>query len=525
MFIAAMRCHNVCKVYGTAVKEGKLCIVMKLYKESMRGLLGRSEGQKLDLEAVQRYGRDICKAIAELHEQNIILQDLKPPNILLDEYDHCVLADFGISKFIQGSNPHMPSHVQGTFNYMSPEAFDPEQFGGITVRTDSWSFACTLLELLTGDQPWKDMKMAPICFKVMQRQVPAIPPGLPPVLESMLQQCFAFEPEKRPSFKEMFSVFRSEWIVKEESQQRRSDPLGLGPILDVFRVGSDESSSPGPRGSAAGSKFKVTAFNPPAAGASSRTSSSSDALQWGAAGIDGDSSIAGLYKRAAEADEARRVADLARREVEELKSQVAAFREASESADMQVKDAVAGKEEVVGQLSKVMGVCEELQKERKSLAQQLLDLQDKLMTQEKKISGDQGHLQSAEAARTRAEEQLAKMSAAYQESVQERESANRSSDNIQQLYEENEEMKTTVQNLVNKLEAVTQELIAVTEERDQLDDDMRMLKNEALQLGKVSSSIQVSPFAESCCGLILIIKRAEHWIATPARATNDSFCT
>ena len=33
---------------------------------------------------------------------------------------------------------HMPSNVQGTFNYMSPEAFDPEQFGGVTCRADSW---------------------------------------------------------------------------------------------------------------------------------------------------------------------------------------------------------------------------------------------------------------------------------------------------------------------------------------------------------------------------------------------------
>jgi len=146
----------------------------------------------------------------------------------------------------------------------------------------------------------------------------------------------------------------------------------------------------------------------------------------------------------------------------------------------------------LGQLSKVMGVCEELQKERKSLAQQLLDLQDQLMSQEKKISEDHGHLQSSEAARKRAEEQLAKVSAEYQAATQECQKVKHSSAAIHQLHEDNEEMKTTVQNLVNKLEAVTQELIAVTEERDQLDDDMRKLKKEALQLGKASSSIQVS---------------------------------
>lgn len=59
-------------------------------------------------------------------------QDLKPPNILIDDYDHCVVADFGISKIVHGTlGAHMPSNLQGTFNYMSPESFDPEQFGGV----------------------------------------------------------------------------------------------------------------------------------------------------------------------------------------------------------------------------------------------------------------------------------------------------------------------------------------------------------------------------------------------------------
>jgi serine/threonine protein kinase len=77
--------------------------------------------------------------VSELHEQSIISQDLKPPNFLIDEFDHCVVADFGISKIVQGTiGAHMPSNVQGTFNYMSPEAFDPESFGGVSTKADSW---------------------------------------------------------------------------------------------------------------------------------------------------------------------------------------------------------------------------------------------------------------------------------------------------------------------------------------------------------------------------------------------------
>ncbi|EKX35353.1 hypothetical protein GUITHDRAFT_146555 [Guillardia theta CCMP2712] len=196
LFMAALRCHNVCK--------GKMCIVMKLYRESMLSRMRRYPGGKLPLAEVQRYGLEICKAVAELHDQNIISQDLKPPNFLIgklaeltlsspepapsDDLDHCVVADFGISRVIEKTiGVHMPSNVQGTFNYMSPESFDPELFGGVTFKADSWSFACSLIEMLSGVKPWDGIKMAPIVRKVLNKEIPQIPPGLPSPLENLIR--------------------------------------------------------------------------------------------------------------------------------------------------------------------------------------------------------------------------------------------------------------------------------------------------------------------------------------------------
>jgi hypothetical protein len=53
--MAATRCHNVCKVYGTSIKESKMCIVMKLYRESMNGLMRRYPEGKLPVHEVKRY--------------------------------------------------------------------------------------------------------------------------------------------------------------------------------------------------------------------------------------------------------------------------------------------------------------------------------------------------------------------------------------------------------------------------------------------------------------------------------------
>jgi len=48
-------------------------------------------------------------------------------------------------------------------------SFDPEQFGGVTAKADSWSFACAMLELATGRKPWEGEKMASIVRRVMAR--------------------------------------------------------------------------------------------------------------------------------------------------------------------------------------------------------------------------------------------------------------------------------------------------------------------------------------------------------------------
>ena len=49
----------------------------------------------------------------------------------------------------------MPTSVKGTFNYMSPEAFEPP----LGIEADLWSLACLLVEMCTGMAPWAEMQV------------------------------------------------------------------------------------------------------------------------------------------------------------------------------------------------------------------------------------------------------------------------------------------------------------------------------------------------------------------------------
>ena len=64
--------------------------------------------------------QDLLKGLADLHAVDIIMCDLKPDNVLLDEQDHPLLCDFGISKDFRRRVGPLTS-VAGTPSYMCAE--------------------------------------------------------------------------------------------------------------------------------------------------------------------------------------------------------------------------------------------------------------------------------------------------------------------------------------------------------------------------------------------------------------------
>lgn len=92
---------------------------------------------------VSKFCQQILKGVKYLHERQIVHRDIKCDNILLDEYNNCKLADFGISKL--ADNVRLMSGCGtfcGTVYWMSPEVIQCENYG---TKSDIWSFGCTVL--------------------------------------------------------------------------------------------------------------------------------------------------------------------------------------------------------------------------------------------------------------------------------------------------------------------------------------------------------------------------------------------
>ena len=59
------------------------------------------EDRKLPEKTVKKFAYELVEGLSYLHENSIIYADLKPTNILINEFSNLKLGDFGLSKKIQ----------------------------------------------------------------------------------------------------------------------------------------------------------------------------------------------------------------------------------------------------------------------------------------------------------------------------------------------------------------------------------------------------------------------------------------
>ena|GEM_PF-1546159 len=143
---------HILHVYDTGTFEGRPFIVMELASGST--LAARLEREHLlPITDALQIARDIGLALAYAHARGIVHRDVKPENILLSS-SGAILADFGIARMTQEvltQKITSTGTTVGTVQYMSPEQLCAEP--DIDARSDQYSLACVLYEMLAGVRP------------------------------------------------------------------------------------------------------------------------------------------------------------------------------------------------------------------------------------------------------------------------------------------------------------------------------------------------------------------------------------
>lgn len=149
--LGRLRQEGIPELYGCFEDAGKSYYIMSYYK-GMNLEQYVLENGCMSERMVQKVTVDICRSLAYLHSKRIqvIHNDLKPANLILQEDGHVVLIDFGLAERLSEVRTNIS--FQGTLGYAAPECWHREK-GKLCPATDIFALGATVFYLLEGRNP------------------------------------------------------------------------------------------------------------------------------------------------------------------------------------------------------------------------------------------------------------------------------------------------------------------------------------------------------------------------------------
>src|SRR5688572_28153617 len=138
--------------------------------------------------------------------QGVVHRDIKPANMMYHpEGDTLKVTDFGIARLTDSSKTKT-GMVLGTPSFMSPEQLAGKKIEG---RSDLFSLAVSLYQMLSGKLPFEGESMAQLMFKIANEapaDIRSINPAIPPGLVAFLDRAMAKNPDERYATGEAFAA-------------------------------------------------------------------------------------------------------------------------------------------------------------------------------------------------------------------------------------------------------------------------------------------------------------------------------
>jgi len=205
---AALSHPHILPLFDSGEADGFLYYVMPyLQGETIRNKLNRET--QLGIEEAVRLTTEVADALDHAHRRGVIHRDIKPENILLSD-GRAMVMDFGIALAVSaaaGGRMTETGLSLGTPHYMSPEQATAEK--EITARSDVYSLASVLYEMLAGQPPHSGGSAQQVVMKIVTEEAApvtrmrkAVPANVAAALAKALEKLPADRFESAKAFAE-----------------------------------------------------------------------------------------------------------------------------------------------------------------------------------------------------------------------------------------------------------------------------------------------------------------------------------
>jgi predicted Ser/Thr protein kinase len=197
--IALLEHPAIVPVYDFGEESEQPYIVMRYM--SGGSLSDRIKQGPLSVEEASLIITRLAPALDAAHARGIIHRDMKPGNILFDQYGNAFISDFGIAR-LEGSSGGATltqGVILGTPAYMSPEQIQGNELDG---RSDLYALGVILYEMLSGVQPYLSETPGKVMMMHILEPVPEIikvKPDMPASINAVIEKAMAKDPNQRYS--------------------------------------------------------------------------------------------------------------------------------------------------------------------------------------------------------------------------------------------------------------------------------------------------------------------------------------
>jgi eukaryotic-like serine/threonine-protein kinase len=193
-------CHqNVVPVQYACQTDDHICLAMPYYKKgSLSKIL---DLQSLSVGEILRYSLHILSGLHYIHYKGLVHFDIKPSNILINDANEALIADFGLTEKIDQDGLATKDVLY--FKHMPPERFKVDR---LSKSADIYMFGLTLYRMCTDkktfEEQFEEVKLTPhqIYQLMNEKKFPdrsAYQAHIPRKLKKIINKCLEPSPSNR----------------------------------------------------------------------------------------------------------------------------------------------------------------------------------------------------------------------------------------------------------------------------------------------------------------------------------------
>jgi serine/threonine protein kinase len=187
------------------------------------------------------YARQIAEGLDTAYKNGVVHRDIKPQNIVINSQGVVKITDFGLARSHETVTLTQSNVFMGTAYYIPPE--QAESGRSADIRSDLYSVAAVLFEMLSGHPPYEGDTAVEIVVKHMNDKVPSIctiRPELPRELDQFMRKAMAKLPADRYSTpREFINALEKLQELIPAIPIDRQDTAERPPLIELNGEGKD----------------------------------------------------------------------------------------------------------------------------------------------------------------------------------------------------------------------------------------------------------------------------------------------